>query len=380
MNITQLVITALFMILTLGTACNAGSYTVAAYYFPGWHADAKNIYRPPGWTGWDQLKNAIPKFTGHQQPKIPLWGYEDETIPSVMEKKITTASTYGVDVFIFDWYYNNKGSYLSGALDKGFMNAKNNDKIKFAIMWSNHAIIGQPAKITDKTYNEMVDILVNNYFKHKSYWKIDNKPYFSIYDIQIFINTFGGINEAAAAIDILRQKTKKAGFDDIYLSVVEMKLKEYSADQVALLLRKLSVSCIDSYVWIHKSKLNNFPTTSYGDVLNSARDNWYKSKSSYPLPFYPNVTMGWDPSPRAKQDRTAQWRQGAYPNTPIIKGNTPENFYLALTEAKKFLDKSGYVNKIITINAWNEWTEGSYLEPDTLYKYKYLEAINSVFH
>jgi hypothetical protein len=48
-------------------------------------------------------------------------------------------------------------------------------------------------------------------------------------------------------------------------------------------------------------------------------------------------------------------------------------------KARAFLDKGLTQPKILTINAWNEWTEGSYLEPDTVYGMGYLEAIRDVF-
>jgi len=366
------------VIFSLATNCVAADYTVAAYYFPGWHSDSKNIYRARDWTGWDQLKNATPKFAGHQQPKIPLCGYEDETIPSVMGKKISTAVKYGVNAFIFDWYYNNSGPYLNDALDKSFLTS-NNNRLKFAVMWANHPVNGESAFVSDKTYDMITDTLVEKYFKNISYLKIDNKPYFSIYDIDVFVKNFGGVDGAAKALDKLRQKAKKAGFSDIYLSIVQMKLMSQPSISVNSLLLKLKANCVDSYVWVHRANMNNFPTTLYDDMMAGAIDHWYKSKSVYSVPFYPNVTMGWDPSPRANQDNKLKWKKGNYPYTTVLVGNTPDKFFHALTEAKKYLDKSGYKNKFITINAWNEWTEGSYLEPDTINQYKYLEAIESVF-
>ncbi|MGO8902351.1 MAG: glycoside hydrolase family 99-like domain-containing protein [Isosphaeraceae bacterium] len=35
--------------------------------------------------------------------------------------------------------------------------------------------------------------------------------------------------------------------------------------------------------------------------------------------------------------------------------------------------------RVLTVNSWNEWTEGSYIEPDTVHGTKYLEAIRDVF-
>ena len=63
---------------------------------------------------------------------------------------------------------------------------------------------------------------------------------------------------------------------------------------------------------------------------------------------------------------------------PVLGGNTPQNFEAALQSAKAFLEERD-APRILTLNAWNEWTEGSYLEPDTQHEYSYLEAIHNVF-
>ena len=59
--------------------------------------------------------------------------------------------------------------------------------------------------------------------------------------------------------------------------------------------------------------------------------------------------------------------------------NTPENFEIALENAKHFVESDVSTAKFITISSWNEWTEGSYLEPDSQYGYGYLEALKKVF-
>ncbi|RYY37251.1 MAG: hypothetical protein EOP46_03335 [Sphingobacteriaceae bacterium] len=103
----------------------AGDVTVACYYFPNWG--------PVAQSEWNTVKFAQPKFAGHQQPKVPEWGYENENEPTVMAKKIDAASANGIDAFIFDWYYTDEGTYLKEALEQGFLNAPNNNKIKFAL-------------------------------------------------------------------------------------------------------------------------------------------------------------------------------------------------------------------------------------------------------
>jgi hypothetical protein len=87
--------------------------------------------------------------------------------------------------------------------------------------------------------------------------------------------------------------------------------------------------------------------------------------------------MGWDSSPRCDPD--SGFKQRGYPCTPIIYGNTPQAYKSALMQAKNFLDHHSQCSNIVTLNSWNEWTEGSYLEPDVTHKMKYLDAIKEVF-
>jgi Glycosyltransferase WbsX len=65
---------------------------------------------------------------------------------------------------------------------------------------------------------------------------------------------------------------------------------------------------------------------------------------------------------------------------PTLGGNTPAAFEAALREARSYLDRNPSAKRILTLNAWNEWTEGSYLEPDTVNGMSYLGAIKQVFN
>ena len=86
------------------------------------------------------------------------------------------------------------------------------------------------------------------------------------------------------------------------------------------------------------------------------------------IPYYPHVSCGWDNNPRFKKFRPG-----------IVKNNTPENFEAAMRAAKEYVDRYPSRPALITVNSWNEWTETSYLEPDDLYGYGYLEAIKRIF-
>jgi hypothetical protein len=68
-----------------------------------------------------------------------------------------------------------------------------------------------------------------------------------------------------------------------------------------------------------------------------------------------------------------------YPDTAVMTGNTPERFKSALQDAKTRADKLPEGRRIVTLYAWNEWTEGGYLEPEGTTGMKYLEAVREVF-
>lgn len=87
--------------------------------------------------------------------------------------------------------------------------------------------------------------------------------------------------------------------------------------------------------------------------------------------------MGWDSSPRAEQSQP--FENVGYPFMNTIAGNTPAKFKkaLELTRDRLLAEPDGL--RILNINCWNEWTEGSYLEPDKVHGMAYLDAIRAVF-
>lgn len=365
---------------------------VGVYYFPNWG--------PEKHSEWGKLKAATPKFKGHAQPKVPVWGYENENDPAVMSRKIAAASDHGIDAFIFDWYYYDPdgsrsaepkpygwdGSrYLSSALESGFLGAANNDRLKFAIMWCNHDIFRGKGAVKPETFETLTDYVIAKYFKHPSYWKIDGCPYFSIYQVNTFIETLGGDRaKAAAALARFREKVKAAGFPDLHLNAVLFGL---GGKESPALAKELGLDSVTSYVWIHHYPLPGFPTTDYAAVAEgyfhgvSHGGQWNgleQPASALGVPYHLNVSIGWDSSPRCPAN--ADWRKKrGYPFGAVIVNNTPERFRGALLRAKEVTLKRPPKERIITINSWNEWGEGSYLEPDTVHGMKYLEAVREVF-
>ena len=136
---------SLLLILLLSSFTNGNNksdYTVAAYIWPSCHNDpmGERVLWGDKTGEWEIIKKGTPRFEGHYQPKQPLWGYELDNDPKVMEKWIDAATAHGVNTFIFDWYWFANGPYLESCLNDGFLKAKNNQKMKFFVMWANHNV------------------------------------------------------------------------------------------------------------------------------------------------------------------------------------------------------------------------------------------------
>ncbi|WP_281816048.1 glycosyltransferase WbsX family protein [Parabacteroides goldsteinii] len=374
--------------------------TVACYYFPNYHTRDTTDLRISrqhfeNWSEWELVKNAKPRFEGHYQPKVPMWGYTDEKDPKVMEQKIQAASTHGIDVFIFDWYTYEGKPFLNRCLDEGFLHASNTDAIKFALMWANHDWMDlypytggnkhdylYDGKVTSEMFDRIGDNLVEQYFTKPNYWLIDGKAYFSIYDIQNFINSFGSLEATIKEMKKLDQKAIDAGLKGIHWNLVAWGTAILPGQEAPLnnkeLLEKLKFDSATSYVWIHHAGLSELET-DFNYVRDKYMEHWDNAKKEYGVPYYPNVTMGWDPSPRTNQEKEWSGSKYGYPYTNTMSNNTPENFKKALemTRDRLLADPDG--PRILNINCWNEWTEGSYLEPDMKNGMSYLEAVKKVF-
>ncbi len=371
---------------------NVKRYDVAAFVWPSYHPDDRaRGFWPMGIGEWETVMTNGPKFEGHQQPRHPLWGYINEADPYVAEMEIAAAADHGVNVFIFDWYWYDGLPYLEGHLNDGYLKARNNDRVKFYLMWANHdvtlawdkrnaddaftrknkAVIWRGA-VDRGEFEKIARRWIEKYFSHPSYYKIGGRPVLMIYDLNQFIGGLGGIDGAKAAVGWLRDEVKRAGHPglDLQLSMrrhSEKSLTAVAGDSIGTqkeVVEKLGFDSLTHYQFCHFVDVNR----DYNEAMGDVRKEWDTVAKGYAARYYPHVSVGWDSSPRAFRFRGA-----------IMKNNTPENFEKALREAKAFVDARPGGAPLITVNSWNEWTETSYLQPCTMYGYGYLEAVKRVF-
>lgn len=363
----------------------------AVYYFPNFHVDPRNeAVHGKGWTEWELMKHAGARFPGHMQPKIPAWGYEDEADPAVMAKKIDAAADHGLDAFIFDWYWY-EGPFLERALNEGFLGAPNRSRMKFALMWANHDWknfhpgnrdtanykITFPWTTRKDTIPYVWDYLIEHYLTQPNYWKINGKPYFSIYAISRFISQMGGVEDAAEVLEDFRARAKAAGLTGLHLNAVGLDMLDRSPQSAARhdQVIKAGFDSCTSYncVCLSEKWMQEFPRVDFQDMADDYIEVAKKTMQALPFPFYPVITTGWDPSPRTIQSEVYD-PTPCYPWMAVME-SSPEKLADATRKTAELLMTRPADERIMFFNAWNEWTEGSYLEPDNFYGMKLLEAV-----
>lgn len=358
-------------------------YYVAAYIWPSCHDDAlgRKMLWPEGTGEWEVIKKGNPRFDGHYQPRLPLWGYELDNDPNVVEKWIDVATDHGVNVFVYDWYWYDGGPFLESALNDGFLKAGNNTNMQFYIMWANHDVkynywnvhrykdntdILWDAKVDWKNYQIIVDRVIQQYFKRPNYFKIDGEPVFSIFSVNKLMESFGNSEEQARkALDYFRDQVKKAGFPGLHIQWNQgggSIMSEAAAGQFRNRVKAMGFNSVAMY------NMGGFEEDYLAYGANSVRIR-EQMDAILDVPVFPCVSIGWDDTPRFPA-------KGIH--DVVHYHNTPASFATLLAKAKNYADSHPDQPRLITINAWNEWVEGSYLLPDRLNGFGYLEAVKEV--
>ncbi len=361
-------------------------YDVAAYIWPsytGKEPRARQFWEQ-GIGEWQTVISARPHAEGEILPRKPLWGTVDEADPSVMEFQIKEALKHGVNVFIYDWYWYDRRPFLEQCLDDGFLGAPNNEDMQFYLMWANHdanytwdkrqsaleEIIWLGSQPRDE-FDRVVNRVIEKYFKRPNYYKINGCPVFMIYEVMNLTRGLGGIEKTKEALESFRQKVREAGFHDLHLQMVVYSERAMNVSGVDSghdgsardFVKLLGFDSVTHYQFAHFTDCNR----DYKEIIPDVAAEWERIRSEYPVEYYPHISVGWDNNPRH-----------SFLTLPIMKNNTPAAFKKCLEKAKEFSDRYNSV-PLITINSWNEWTEMSYLEPDDVNGYGYLEAVRDVF-
>jgi hypothetical protein len=362
---------------------------VAAYIWPSCHDEAmsREFLWSKGIGEWEIIQKGDQRFEGHYQPRVPLWGYQMDDDPLAVEKKIEAATDHGVNVFIYDWYWYDGKPFLEEAVDEGFLKARNNNRMQFYLMWANHDVPGNmwnhyryktdsliwTGKVDWNNFKIIVERVIRLYFRQPNYFKIAGEPVFSIFSLSNLVQSFDGIAGTRKALDYFNDEVKKAGFPGVHIQLIGwgsngnpglLGSNLTEGKSVNEIVAALNAKSVTMYNWSSPGKLEDY--LKYGESALSLRNKW---DSTLTVPFFPCISIGWDNTPRYP----------AFGKENVIHlNNTPESFAAYLQKTRDYVLNHPEQEKLLVINAWNEWVEGSYLEPDMLRGYGYLEAVKNV--
>ncbi len=363
------------------------SYDVAAYIWPAYTGDEPRtrIFWPEGMGEWQSVRSAESKYPGHEWPRKPLWGYVNEADPCVMQMEIEAAVSHGVNVFIYDWYWFDRRPFLENCLNDGFLKAPNNGKMKFYLMWANHNAGNTWDKRTanlpfttiwsgalDRAeFERAMCRVIDKYFFLPNYYTIGGKPVFMIYDVCNLVRGLGGVENTKKALAWMKEECVRRGLPGLHLQfnmvnerATKMTGVDGEQDLPAREFGRIGFDSASHYQFIHFTDIDR----SYPDILPDVKKDLEQMEQTLDVPFIPHVSVGWDNNPRFLARRPG-----------VMRDCTPENIEQGFRLAKNWLDTHPDLPRLVTVNSWNEWTETSYLEPDDLHGYGYLDAVKRVF-
>lgn len=355
---------------------------VLALYLPQFY---KTEYNDKWWgenyTEWTACKRAKPLYKNHYQPKVPLnENYYDLSIKENIKWEIELAQKYSVDGFVIYEYYS-KGKVL---LEKPLEIIRDNSdlNIDFCFCWANHSWrkswVGQDTTILwpQEYGNEEEWITHFNYnlpyFKDDRYIKIDNKPVFFIFaawhfkKIDEFIELWNklaitqGFNGIYFVKTLDAHSSNRGQFDAVFYREPFYTFSN-GFSKLSFLKRVIRTR---TTLFLNKHFLKKKGIISY----KCDYKKFWKSvvKRKYDKQSIPGAVFDWDNTARKN-----------YNSQMMINFNVDvyEEYFNALY---KNANDSGC--PFIVFNAWNEWAEGAYLEPDDKHGFKSLEVINKVIN
>jgi GT2 family glycosyltransferase len=343
---------------------------ILAFYLPQFHTIPENDHWwGEGFTEWTNVKKAKPNFNNHYQPKVPGdLGYYDLSDGEVMKKQFKLATKYGIHGFCYYYYWFNGVRLLEKPLEN-MLNSKDLD-FPFCLCWANEnwtrkwdgqeneILIGQQHSDLDDL-NVIKDLV--RFFSDTRYIKINGKPLILIY----YVCRFPDFKKTS---ERWRKYCKEIGIGEIYIAMVES-FNLYK-DNINPAIYGCDAS-VEFPPHDCPKKQKSFGSLTNKDFRGAVAD--YKETAvtylERELPSYTRfsgVIPGWD--------NTARRQNHGF----CIENSSPEAFQAWLEAAleKTQIQESGD-ERIVFVNAWNEWGEGAYLEPDDRHGYSYLEAVKN---
>jgi glycosyltransferase involved in cell wall biosynthesis len=337
---------------------------VIAFYLPQFHALPENDrWWGKGFTEWTNVMRGTPRFAGHYQPRVPRdFGFYDLSAPGHLTRQMEAAKRAGIHGFCF-YYYNFNGKRLLEKPIDDFLASQDTD-FPFCLIWANENWTrrwdGEEAEILmrqDYRPDDAIRLVddVARHFKDKRYIRVDGRPMFFVYrpDVipnpklavdewrRLFLERHGERPWIFMAQSFANIDPEPFGFDGAV---------EFPPHKIVQGVRRAND---DVTIFDDRFSANVY---RYEDLVASSL--------SGPAPHFPlfkTVFPSWDNDAR---------RQG---HGVTVCDSTPSKYYNWLAATIDYARNHRFNDEaIVFVNAWNEWAEGAYLEPDVHFGGAYL--------
>lgn len=337
-----------------------------AFYLPQFHTIPENdAWWGEGFTEWTNVRKAVSNFNGHNQPRIPEdLGYYDLRDDEVRQMQIALARNFGVDGFCYYYYWFNGKKLLETPLEMLLSN-KSLD-FPFCICWANEdwtrtwdgasQSILMKQEYSTEAYHEFIED-VYPLFLDDRYLQIEGRPVLFIYRANRIVN-------CTQALEIWRDYCRGKGLKGIYLVSVNSFGEAIEGNHYEIGFDAIVEFPPHAFAKPYKGKVDGLSSSFHGRLFDYQAT--MKSFTQREIPtgkFFRCAMPSWDNTAR-RQD-----------NPDIFIGSSPE-LYQEWLQSNISTTKDFFVGdeRVTFVNAWNEWAEGNYLEPDNFNQNSYLVA------
>lgn len=341
-----------------------------AFYLPQFHPIYENDeWWGKGFTEWTNVRKAVPLFQGHYQPHVPgQLGYYDLRSSDIRAAQATLAREHDIHGFCYYHYWFNGRPLLEQPFNEVLRSGK--PDFPFCLCWANEnwtrrwdgedrqILIAQ--KYSHEDDRRHIESLIPA-FRDERYIRINGRPVFLVYKTNL-------LPDAKKTAEIWRDTARSVGLGDIYLVRIENYFQEYDPEPAEIGFDSAIEFAphLGSFGPQDASAVSLYDEAADANPLIYDYDNIVRHMLSRPKPPYKlfrGVFPSWDNSARRR-------------NSPAIFINSsPQKYAFWLAQIGWYTcEHFEEDERMIFINAWNEWGEGCHLEPDEKYGLQYLDA------
>lgn len=339
-----------------------------AFYLPQFHPTPENdLWWGQGFTEWTNVAKARPSYAGHYQPHLPAdLGFYDLRTAEALDRQARLAARYGIEGFCVYYYNFGARRVLSRPLE--VVRANPDIPFRWCLCWANenwtrHWDGGSREILLEQSYDRdtlaaiIADVVAQA--ADPRYLRVDGKPIFLVYRPLILPDPQGFARDA-------RRAFAAAGFPGVHLVYVE------SMEAVDGGIRPADLGFDAAVEFPPHGRA--IPADSPAEIV---KDGWSGYRYDYPetvrafverpgVPYtrYPAVFPSWDNTPRQPMRGTS------------FDDASPEAFRVYVEEKIDEIRRFRMGDeRLLFVNAWNEWAEGTHLEPDSGHGHRWLEAL-----